>query len=160
MSSTLSSAIKRSQPPNIMAIDSHIVQLGGDRKSSPRDPRKVSHFKSEFHRILLDYQVCANCFTVPVQQTFQRFADLFEDTREQIGSYIAIYEKYKKLTNEDELHDPSEIRLKHGWQTEKYVTTLRDGDTWESVHSEMRDALLNRHELTFDFFSEIINFLI
>ena len=31
---------------------------------------------------------------------------------------------------------------------------------WESVHSEMRDALLSRQELTFNFLSEIIKFLI
>ncbi len=57
----------------------------------------------------------------------------------------------------DDNTDPPTIRLIHEVSPNgDFVTILRDGDTWESVHYKMRKALDDRREQTREFFTLIV----
>ena len=78
-----------------------------------------------------------------VEQHMQRFADLFEDTREHAELYVQISELHEQLLHVST--DPPTIRLiREVSPNVEYVTILRDGDTWDNVHFKMRKALKDR----------------
>ena len=71
-----------------------------------------------------------------------------------------ICEIYQKLTDEEQVSYPYEVRDHTTSIDGDFVTILRDGDTWESVQFSLRIAIHKRQKFTHDFFEDIIDFLL
>ncbi len=117
------------------------------------------HFKKEYHRLLLDYEVLVRSFLTPIENTMQKFADLYQETHQGHNEYVNIDEIHDKLTDEDDYCDPLHLTHEMGVGGD-YVTILPDGGTWQNVHWRMRLALTQRQKLVHDFFEDIIEFML
>ncbi len=136
-----------------------------DARGEPRqlygyenDPAQVPYFRREYRRLHVEYQVLISCLSADVRNYWVFFSDKYEDTHEQLGLYLEIFNLHEKL--KCEYDDPPTIPLRHEFPANgNFGTILREGDTWESVHFKMRKALDDRREETREFFELMIRFL-
>ena len=154
MPPTLRSAKKRESNAPLVDERGEPRQLYGYEN----DPAQVPHFRREYHRLHVDYQVLISCLSADVRNYWVIFTDKYEDTHEQLGLYLEIFNLHEKLKYE--YVDPPTIPLRHDVSANGiFEAILREGDTWESVHFKIRKALDGRKEETRDFFELMISFL-
>ncbi len=96
------------------------------------------HFRKEYHRVAMQYQnllTCARC--ADVEPIYEKWHKMFVKKYEGSESF----EKIEDLFDYVQHSSPDAIchilKTKLGVNGD-FVTILRDGDTWEKLHSQMR----------------------